>query len=46
MGLIKSTKAPPRILQSKNALTAVLPTEGRVVGLCWENSNLKDLKDL
>ena len=23
-----------------------LSTEGRVVGLCWANSNLKDLKDL
>ena len=28
-----------------NALSAALSTEGRVVGLCWENENLTDLKD-
>ena len=27
-----------------NAFSAVLSTEGRVVGLCWAKSNLKDLK--
>jgi len=29
-----------------NAFPAVLSTEERVVGLCWENENLKDRKDL
>ena len=28
-----------------NAFSAVLSTEGRVIGLCWANQNLKDLKD-
>ena len=32
-------------IRSKNALSAVLSTEGRVVGLCRANQNLKDLKD-
>ena len=32
--------------ESINAFSAVLSTEGRVVGLCWANYNLKDLKDL
>ena len=31
--------------ESINAFLAVLSTEGRVVGLCWANQNLKDLKD-
>jgi hypothetical protein len=32
-------------IQKKNASSAVLSTEGRVVGLCWANQNLKDLKE-
>ena len=32
------------LAESKNVLSAVLSTEGRVVGLCWADSNLKDLK--
>ena len=31
---------------SKNAFSAVLSTEGRVVGLCWETQNPKDVKDM
>jgi len=30
--------------ESIDAFSAVLSTEGRVVGPCWEISNLKDLK--
>ena len=33
------------VSRSINAFSAVLPTEGRVVGLCWANPNLKNLKE-
>ena len=46
LGANKPVKARCWPWLSKDAFSAVLCTEGRVVGLCWEYSNLKDLKDL